>query len=312
MNIKDKLLNMSDVDIYKLVLEGNLKRFPNGFFTDKYNGKLRALNCVKYLLEDILNFTIEDIKTKTLGTILNKYKLRRTYSDAFNSVNEIIITLYPNIKEWELKTVRPNYWNYETGKDATRWLIEEKLLLSKDNIKNKLSCELFIKNGLSGMLQTCFNNSPFLAINSIYPNEFREWELPNVPREYWNNKQNRINATKWLIEDVLKFSIDDIKSKLSSTHYKINGLERLIDGRIYEGRLLDALNEAYPNTFSKSDLKTYGRGRIICLNNNIIFEDVISAAKYANVTREAILYQINNDINVNYLKNENKLVFKLI
>ena len=46
-------------------------------------------------------------------------------------------------------------------------------------LKEQLSKELFADNGLSGMLQYSFNNSPFLAINSLYPGKFKKEDFKN-------------------------------------------------------------------------------------------------------------------------------------
>ncbi len=77
------------------------------------------------------------------------------------------------------------------------------------------------------MIQRCFNSSPFEALNAAYPNKFKEWELPNVPRNFWNSEKNCITATKWLIEEKLKFDIKTAKEKLSKRHFKNNNLSGL-------------------------------------------------------------------------------------
>ena len=58
-----------------------------------------------------------------------------------------------------------------------------------------------------------FNDSPFHALNAAYPNQFKEWELKFVPDKFWN-KDTGIRATKWLIEERLKWTDDEIKESL--------------------------------------------------------------------------------------------------
>ena len=83
-------------------------------------------------------------------------------------------TTYPNkFKEWEFKNVPINFWNKEKGIEATKWLIEEKLKLTDEELKEQLSVNLFKDNNLGGMLRSCFNDSPYRAINSTYPNRFK-------------------------------------------------------------------------------------------------------------------------------------------
>ena len=108
---------------------------------------------------------------------------------------EIINNTYPNkFKEWEFKFVPQGYWkNKENGIKATKWLIEEKLKLSDEELKEQLSVNLFIDNGLWGMLLHCFNGSPYEAINNVYPDKFKEWEFKVAPMGYWG-------ATRFLVE----------------------------------------------------------------------------------------------------------------
>ena len=53
--------------------------------------------------------------------------------------------------------------------EATKWLLEEKLKWSKDDIKTKIIQKVFIEHGLSGMLAICFDNSYKKAIKATYP-----------------------------------------------------------------------------------------------------------------------------------------------
>ena len=56
---------------------------------------------------------------------------------------------YPGkFKPWELPSVHKKIWNLETAREATIWLIEEKLKWDDDDIKEKLSANTFIKNSL--------------------------------------------------------------------------------------------------------------------------------------------------------------------
>ena len=91
---------------------------------------------------------------------------------------------------------------------VTKYLREEKLKLSDDELKEQLSLKLFKDNKLLGMLQKFFNSSPYQAINTIYPNKFKEWEFIKTPSGFWT-KEKGIEATKWLIEKKLKLTDDE-------------------------------------------------------------------------------------------------------
>ncbi|MBU3100698.1 hypothetical protein KPL44_15555 [Clostridium sp. DSM 17811] len=133
---------------------------------------------------------------------------------------------YPGrFKKWQLADhVKNDYWSKAEGIIAVKWLIENKLKWSNSEIKGFYSKQIYKDNNLYGMIQSCFNSSPFEAINSVYPNRFKQWELPNVPRNFWNSNENCINATKWLIEQQLKIDIKTAKLKLAKKHFKDNNL----------------------------------------------------------------------------------------
>ncbi|MBQ3420480.1 MAG: DUF4046 domain-containing protein, partial [Romboutsia sp.] len=114
-----------------------------------------------------------------------------------------------------LKTFPKGFWQRPESKEnaakCTRYVIEEILKYNDEKIKECLSCKLFANYKLSGMLVKCFDNSPYKAINNAYPNKFKEWEFKIVPSGYWQNKENGINTTKWLIEEKLKLSDEELK-----------------------------------------------------------------------------------------------------
>ena len=77
---------------------------------------------------------------------------------------------------------------------VTKYLIEEKLKLTDEEMKEQLSVNLFKDNRLGGMLRCCFKDSPYQAINETYPNKFNEWEFNKTPQGFWT-KEKGIKAT---------------------------------------------------------------------------------------------------------------------
>ncbi len=66
-----------------------------------------------------------------------------------------------------------SYWTIDTGIEATKWLIEEKLCFnSSKDILDNINTNIFRENGLGGCLRTCFNDSPIDAIIYAYPDKF--------------------------------------------------------------------------------------------------------------------------------------------
>ena len=155
---------------------------------------------------------------------------------------------YPNkFKEWEFKQVPSRFWNREKGIEAIRWLVEENLKLSDDDLKEQLSYKLFVDNSLSGMLNTCFNNSPYQAINTAYPNKFKEWEFKMTPINFWS-KEKGIEAIKWLVEEKLKLSDGELKEKLSYKLFEDNGLGGMLRC-CFNGSYREAIKAVYQDKF---------------------------------------------------------------
>lgn len=236
---------LTAIEVYKLVLDGTLLRFPPNFWT-----KNNAIKIAIYLIEDILKWSKEDIKNKFSINILKKYKLGGMAQILFNcSMYQVIDTIYPNeYKPWELAMSPNKLWNKETGILATKWLIEEKLQWSDDDIKKKLCIQTFKDNSIGGMLSILYKGSPFIAINEAYPNKFKEWQLARVPVNYWT-KENGIKAVKWMIQDYLKWSeqylLDNV-GKIDTALFDACGLSSMLT-RAFNASSALAITSAYPN-----------------------------------------------------------------
>jgi hypothetical protein len=164
-------LNMlSSVEIYKMVLRGDLTHFPLGFWT-RPEAKESAVEVIRYLIEEYLKLTDEQIKTTASNVFFTKYKLRGMLNIVFKwSTYEAINSAYPNIfTPWELKSVPNDYWNTETGKQAVKWLIEDTLKLSPLEPIPKVSWAVFKEHRLTSMLYHIFDGSPQKAIKTTYP-----------------------------------------------------------------------------------------------------------------------------------------------
>ena len=175
------------------------KNFPSGTWSGdkKYEN---AKNVTKTLIEVVLKWTYEDIKNKLTLNTFKKYSVLGMMVKVFNSSPYLAIeNAYPGkFKQWELPYVPHSFWNMETAKEATIWLIEEKLKWSDEDIRKKLSQNIFKINSLDGMLTNLFNGSPYLAIENAYPGKFKALEFKNLPKPFWNLKTLK-GAIIWLI-----------------------------------------------------------------------------------------------------------------
>lgn len=236
----------SATEIYKEVLSGKRKRFPINFWV--YNGNLNysdAKEITIYMIENILNWSEDEVKKNLTTKTFEDNKLIGMLEIVFNrSTFKALNNAYPDkFHEWELSTVPRNYWNLETAKKSTKWLIEEKLKWDEVQVKKELEWKVFNDNGLVGMLGIVFNGSVYKALNNAYPNKFHEWELSSVPNDYWNLETAK-KATKWLIEEKLKWTKEEAKEKLNEKVFKENGLYSMLL-KVFNGDIDKALKNVY-------------------------------------------------------------------
>ena len=126
------------------------------------------------------------------------------YEVKYPTIDDIdIIEMYKDILIGDRKIFAKGVWQrpdaIPNAIKIIKYLIEEKLKLTDEEIKEQLSVNLFKDNKLHGMLQSCFNDSPYQAINTAYPNKFKEWEFKMTPINFWS-KEKGTEATRWLIE----------------------------------------------------------------------------------------------------------------
>lgn len=155
----------SEIEIFHMVLSGELKRYPNGFWVPPF-GITYAVNILKYVIEDILK------------------------------------------------------WN-------------------ENDIIEKYDVNLFKKYKLCGLLAGVFNNSPFEALNAVYPNKFQAWQFNRKPFNYWKKDKNVIEAVKHVYEDELGIinaeEIYDIRDhKGIFDKYGIRAIPRIQNKSIHE------------------------------------------------------------------------------
>ena len=257
MDSEIKYPTIDDIDIiemYKEILKGTRKKFVNGTW-QRPDAISNSVKVTKYLVEEKLKLSDEELKEQLSLKLFKDYKLGGMADICFdNSPYKVINTVYPNkFKEWDFIQTPRNFWTKEKGVEITKWLVEEKLKLSDEELKEQLSAKLFIDNQLGGMLQNCFNGSPYQAINIAYPNKFKEWDFKMTPINFWT-KEKGIEVTKWLIEEKLKLTDDEIKEHLSQKLFKDNNLAGMLRC-CFNDSPYQAINTTYPNKFKPEDFK---------------------------------------------------------
>ncbi len=146
------------------------------YTTEKFWTRKKVIQVIRYIFKQ-KQWTEEDIKNKTFLELLDRDKSVLTQARLFKmSPFQVINIIYPNkFKSWELKKIKcpKNYWNVETGKQAVKWLIEEKLKWNKNDIEQNLNIAIFKEYGLYAMLYIVFNGSIYNALNITYPGKFK-------------------------------------------------------------------------------------------------------------------------------------------
>lgn len=218
---------------------------------DNYWNKETAKEAVIWLLEENLQWSHEDICEKFTRKVLEENGLRLMLKNVFDDCGyKALDNAYPGrFKPWEIVQVPFKFWTKETGKEAMIWLIEEKLKWNDEQVCKNLTRKVFAEYKLRGMLELCFNNSTYLALEYTYPGRFKPWELKQAPNKYWNDETTK-EAVIWLIEEKLKWSERQICNKLTKEIFAEYGLSGVLNV-YFKSNVFRALDYAYPGKYIK-------------------------------------------------------------
>lgn len=217
-SVSDKVFGLTAVEVYKLVLKGELKKFPDGFW-QLPEAPENAIAVTRYMFEEVLSWTegdiIQNLRWKTfVENKLNGMLNILCGGSAFKALDAVYPTQY---HEWELVNTPRGYWTKETKIKVGKWFIEEKLKWDRQTIVDRFSTQTFRENDMMSMYLHCFNGNPFKLLEAIYPGEYQPWELTQIAKGYWTRK-TAIKATRWLVEEKLK--LNPVADNLLSIDYE--------------------------------------------------------------------------------------------
>lgn len=157
------------VEIYKKILNGELKKFPNRFWVDP-GAEQNAKEVTQYFIEEILKWSEEEVKANLTEMVFRKNKLSGMLEYTFDrSPYKAINNAYPGVyKEWELKAAPKHIWKQEEKRnEAIKWLL---IKVNKDKFIELTNVD-FLNNGLGGLMDYLIREKEFINVNSVIVEE---------------------------------------------------------------------------------------------------------------------------------------------
>lgn len=158
------------------------------FQEDRYDTAQKA---TRWLIEERLGIPVEEIPKRMSIREFHMNGLSKLL-DLFNqNLYQVVENAYPQkFKPWQFNE-QSDLWKapdaLETARQATHWLITERLHIEPDKAAQHISRRHFLNNGLGFMLGTLFNHSHFLAlentIEELKSNEIFQKALFNYSQE---------------------------------------------------------------------------------------------------------------------------------
>ncbi len=328
-NYLETLLTVWEGDIFSIfdnAYPGTFHRwdFKKKGMWDRKSGEKLAKKAVKWLIEEKL--AVEDTMVipatvthrhfgdNHLGDLLAHYQ---------DSLFEAVTLAYPNrFKRWEFVDESEDLWKRdgakELARDACKWLVEEQISISVEDIPHTLSNNTFYEHGLKYMMDL-FDHSIYKAVENAYPNRFKQWEFKGAT-DMWQGSQGldlAHKATRWLIKEKLGVVMGDIPAKISKKSFIDNGLGAML-AICFNHSHIKAIKNAYPDLIShekfdrlvdaqtREHLDAYSRWKEICrITASIFINDfktdlILPNFKKADIVSDDETFQYSQDSKVSF------------
>ncbi len=164
-----------------------------------------------------------------------------------------VIQIYEDVFARRRRRFPNNFFRGATGRERaaviTRYLLEDKLGIRTEDIPRAIHKKLFYENGLTWMLGSCFDWSPYKAIDNAYPDRFHKWQF-NVKGMWQGPDRFKLaaEATRWMIEEVEGVPVDEIPQRISATTFGKYNLRGMLSV-CFRGSFFRAIENAYPGRF---------------------------------------------------------------
>lgn len=241
MTRRQNHMGLEPLEVYRLLLSGKLKMFPNN-----YLDRDAIKEIVRYVILEEYKFSREDVISKLshrffMDNLLGGMRKFFNKSDTY-----LLIYCFPewNLKAWEFKNVPPGFWrDLNNQKEYVIWLAEKIGVdpYSKEGLR-KITAQVIMNNGGSKVL--VYSNGVYELLDTVSPGKYKKWEITKTVS--WT-REEAISATKWLIEEKLKYDFEtacNIRVE-DFAAYHLDGMLQ----KVYNHSVFEALEAAYPGVF---------------------------------------------------------------
>jgi len=224
-------INVIDKKISEIVKKGDYLEFYNeGIINPKtsFKKKIIRVRIIRKMVESSNKrpelMSVADFKKNNLAGLIRFYYVGSPYS-AFKEAGYDILP-------WEMRYKPTGLWKEKENRvEAIKWMVER---LEKP--ANEITRKDFKKNNLTGLILTYYKSSPYKALQEA-GYDILPWEMKHKSRDVWREKENRVEAIKWMVEKENKPACE-----INKYDFKKNNLTGLL--HYYSGSSYRALKEA--------------------------------------------------------------------
>lgn len=255
--------NYDVIGIYEDYLYSDRVHFP-----EKIRNKDDYILILKYL-HDTGKIDKDELSNEYL---IRVYKLKGISS--YIKIKDIYKLLYNNIPEdypWRFKA-----YKYNSPRDMeTALIVFDNYLKDKDIAIDDIygfNYKMHIKNARLG--KKYYNGDILDFVMKFYDNKYPAYKFKIISTNYWKDKENRIRALKYLIEEDMKLEIRKIPLYLTITSIRNVGTTTMYTVlKNYYSNLYEWINEIYPDVFDPKDFDVnYMRNEFDSIDEHTIDE----------------------------------------
>ncbi|OPA02037.1 hypothetical protein BHL27_06680 [Bacillus cereus] len=161
--------------------------------------------------------------------------------------------IYQEILDGKRSRFPANTWkednNNEMARRVIQYLINNILKWDKEDILKSWNTPLLVKYRLRGLLKHSYDNSPYKAIDDLYPSHFKEWEFGMTPLNFWT-KERALEVLKWTIEEEKNLSKEELLKLYGKKWLEQNKLASPLN-MYWNGSPYRMINDLYPRHFKE-------------------------------------------------------------